>query len=304
MTDAMRGVLAAVGACMIWGLQGLYYQYLNHVPAVEVMGHRTLWSMVFFVMVLWFQGRLREVAPTLSTARSFGVTLFCAIMVACNWFLFIFSVQNGHVTEASFGYFIFPLVAVSLGVLIFKERLGRAQMVAVLLAAMAVVILTVGQGVLPWIALTLAVTFGFYSMVKKTMSTGSVVSVTAETIVLLPVSIGVLWWFHADGGGAYGTNVIDSILLMVAGPLTATPLILFSYAARRVNLATVGVIQYLNPILQFLVATLAFGEPFGFWKSVAFPIIWVALVIYTVAALRQDRAERRQARRSSTVSTT
>ena len=191
------------------------------------------------------------------------------------------------------GYYIFPLVAVLLGAIAFRERLGKAQLFAVALAATAVITLTIGLGVPPWIALILATSFGFYGLVKKGLSVGPVVSVTAEVLLLSPIALGVLWWFHSDGHGAFGSNWHDSLLLAFSGILTASPLIMFSYATKRITLATVGLVQYLNPSLQFLVATLLFREMFSLWHAIAFGMIWSALAIYTTASLRQDRAARR-----------
>jgi chloramphenicol-sensitive protein RarD len=195
--------------------------------------------------------------------------------------------------EASLGYYIFPLVAVLLGAIAFRERLGKAQLFAVALALCAVVTLTWGLGVPPWIALILASSFGLYGLVKKGLSVGPVVSVTAEVLLLSPIALTVLWYVHSDGTGAFAVTWRDSLLLMFSGILTGTPLIMFSYATKRVTLATVGLVQYLNPTLQFLVATLIFREVFSFWHAVAFAMIWTALAIYTTASLRQDRAARR-----------
>ena len=191
------------------------------------------------------------------------------------------------------GYYIFPLVAVLLGAVVLKERLSRVQWAAVVLAALAVTVLTLGLGVPPWIALILSVSFGLYGLVKKQLSVGPVVSVTAEVLLLSPIALGILWQVHTGGTGAFAASPRDAALLAFSGVLTASPLILFSYATKRVALATVGLVQYLNPTLQFLVATLVFEEVFTRWHAIAFAMIWTALVIYSLSALRQDRAARR-----------
>ena len=293
MNEAIKGVLALVASCCIWGLSGIYYKLLAHVPPIEVLAHRTLWSFVFFAAVLAAQGRLVQIRAALRSGRSAMLIAFAAVAISTNWFVFITSIQIGKAMEASLGYYIFPLVAVVLGMIAFRERLGRAQAVAVALAAVAVVTLTAGLGVAPWISLILATSFGLYGLAKKGLDVGPVVSVTTEVLFLSPIALAVLWYLHAGGQGAFAANWRDSVLLMVSGVLTGLPLILFSYAARRVRLGTVGLVQYLNPTLQFLVATLIFREAFSHWHAVAFAMIWTALAIYSTATWRQDRAARR-----------
>jgi chloramphenicol-sensitive protein RarD len=298
MREATKGIIALVGTCTVWGLSGIYYKLLEHVPPIEILAHRTLWSLIFFAAALAVQGRLAALMGAIGTRRALMLTALAALMISTNWFVFITSIQVGRAMEASLGYYVFPLVAVLLGAVVLKERLGRAQRVAVALAALAVVTLSLGLGVPPWIALILSVSFGLYGLVKKGLSVGPVVSVTAEVLLLAPVALIVLWLAHADGGGAFGTSFRDSALLAFSGLLTGAPLILFSYATKRITLATVGLVQYLNPTLQFLVATFWFLEPFSPWHALAFGMIWAALAIYTAASWRQDRAARRAVFRS------
>ena len=293
MREATKGIIAMVATCTVWGLSGIYYKLLAHIPPIEILAHRTLWSCAFFAFVLLMQGRLHMLGRALAGRRSVLSIGFAALMISTNWFVFITSIQIGKAMEASLGYYIFPLVAVLLGAIAFRERLGRAQLFAVALALCAVVTLTAGLGVPPWIALVLASSFGLYGLVKKGLSVGPVVSVTAEVLLLSPIALTVLWFSHSGGGGAFGANWRDSALLAFSGLLTGTPLIMFSYATKRIALATVGLVQYLNPSLQFLVATFWFLEPFSVWHALAFGMIWTALAIYTTASLRQDRAARR-----------
>ena len=292
MRDETKGIIAMVATCTVWGLSGIYYKLLAHIPPIEILAHRTLWSCVFFALILLLQGRISVLFQTIRVRRSILLIGFAALMISTNWFVFITSIQVGRAVEASLGYYIFPLVAVLLGAVAFGERLGRTQMVAVSLAVTAVVTLTIGLGVAPWIALILASSFGLYGLVKKGLPVGPVVSVTAEVLLLAPIALAILWWLHSDGQGAFGTSFRDSALLVFSGPLTAVPLVMFSYATKRIRLATVGLVQYLNPSLQFLVATLIFREAFSFWHAIAFAMIWTALAIYTTASLRQDRAAR------------
>lgn len=242
MTEAGKGVAALIAACTVWGLSGLYYKLLAHVPPIEILAHRTIWSLVFFTLVLLAQRRLGQLRAALDTPRAIGIVIFAALMISTNWFVFILSIQIGKATEASLGYYLFPLVAVGIGRVIFGERLSRMQAVAVALAAIAVTVLTLGLGAAPWIALVLSISFGLYGLVKKRLSAGPVVSVTAEVLVLSPIALIVLILAHRGDGGAFGADIMDSLILMFAGVLTAGPLMLFSYASKRVRMGTVGLV--------------------------------------------------------------
>ena len=299
MTEATKGVLAMIGACLIWGLAPIYYKALSEVPALELFAHRGIWALVFFALILAAQGRLRALGGALS-GPSRRTLVLSAALVGVNWGLFIWAVLVERATEASLGYFILPLFVVLLGTLLLGDRLRRAQGLAVALAAFAVALLTWGLGQVPWIALVLAATFALYSLIKNRLDMGAILSVTAESAILAPGLLAVLAYYHATGaGGHFGSGVTVSLMLALAGPITALPLILYSYAARRVRLSTVGLLSYLNPTLQFLVAVLVFAEPFGPWHAVAFPLIWLALAIYSVSALRAERASRRVSRAAS-----
>ena len=293
LTPGAKGVLALIGACTVWGLSPLYYHLLAHVPPLEVQSYRTLWSLIFFAGLLAAQGRLGEVAAALAAPRTLMVIVGAAVMISLNWYGFIYSISIGNALEASLGYYMFPLVAVVLGWLVFRERLSRAQVAAVVLAALAVVVLTAGLGVAPWIALFLAGTFGAYGVLKKGLDLGGVVSVTAEVAVLAPFA--VLWLvFRGTAIGAHAVDWSDMALLTFSGLLTGLPLIMFSYAARRVRLSTVGLVQYLNPTLQFGCAVLFFGNVLTPWHVIAFPMIWGALALYSLSSFRADRAARRR----------
>jgi chloramphenicol-sensitive protein RarD len=287
MSEVKKGVLAMVVACIVWGLSPLYYKLLVSVPPIELLSHRTIWSLVLFALVLFIQGRLHGALGVLCN-RNIMVTLFiAALMIAFNWFVFIYSIQINRATESSLGYFIFPLVSVIFGVVLFREKLGRAQMLAVMLAAAAVLNLTYGLGQVPWIALSVSVSFGIYGVIKKSLSIPAIVTVTLEVLLLSPIALMILYLHHvSDSGGQFGQSVSVSLLLILSGPMTATPLILFSYATRRVALATVGILQYINPSLQFLCATVLFLEPLSIWHAIAFPLIWAALALYSWASFQ------------------
>lgn len=293
MTPRSLGLLAMLAASTIWGLSPLFFHALNHVPPGELLAHRTLWSLLLFAGVLALQGRLREL-PAALASRALGRIALAAVMMSSNWFLYIWAVQNGHVVQASLGYYIFPLVAVLVGVVAFGERLSRLQGAAVGLAGFAVALLTWGLGVAPWLSLAIAGTFALYGAIKKGLAVSSVTSVTAEVAVLAPAAI--LWLLLRPEGGAaaFGSDLPTTLLLVASAGLTALPLMLFSYAAQRVDMAAVGLMQYVNPTLQFLCATLLLGEVVTPWHGAAFALIWTALALYSAGVLagRRHRAIR------------
>lgn len=292
MSDTLKGTLAMVLCCTVWGLSGIYYKLLAHIPTAEVLAHRTLWSFVFFGIVVVLTGRLPRVKEALSNRRTVMLLTGSAILVSSNWFVFIYSIQSGRAVEASLGYYIFPLVAVALGMIVFRERLGWAQWVAIALACVAVLTLTIGLGTAPYISLILATTFGLYGVLKKQVGTGPITSVTLEVMLIAPIALAWLAWI---GGGVYGSNLTESALLMFSGILTGGPLILFAYAAQRLAYASIGIIQYLNPTLQFTVAVALFGEVFTVFHAIAFALIWTGLAIYSSQSVLQERAARKRA---------
>ena len=287
MGEAAKGVAALVLACTVWGLSPVFYAELAHLPPLVVLAWRTLWSLVFFALLLGPRGRIGALREPFAGLRATTMTLAAAILVSANWFGFIYAVTTGQTVESSLGYFMFPLVAVALGRVVLGERLAALQWVAVALAALAVVLLTAGLGAAPWVALWLAVTFGLYGLVKARLAVGPVVSVAAEVLVLAPVAVAVVLTVPAP------PDLRTHLLLALSGVLTGGPLALFAYAARRVRLSTLGLGQYINPTLQFIVAVFWFAEPFTRWHAIAFPMIWVGLVLYSASRIAQDRAARR-----------
>lgn len=292
-SNSAKGVIAMGVACVVWGFSPLYYKLLAHIPPVEILAHRTIWSFVIFAALLGLQGRFGQVVELFKRRQNLVVVAMAALMISGNWFAFIFSIQTGHAVEAALGYYIFPLVAVLLGRVVFAERLSRAQGVAVLLAGAAVSLMTYGLGVAPWISLFVAATFGLYGVVKKRLAAGPVVSVTGEVAVLAPAALLILALVHWRGDGHFGTAAWENAMLVFSGVLTALPLILFSYATHRIRLSTVGLLQYINPTAQFFCAVVIFQEPLGLWQVMAFGLIWVGLSVYSVSSLSQERAARR-----------
>ena len=293
MTQSARAVSALLLTCLIWGLSPLYYHLVSHVPPLEVLCYRTLWSVVLLGGVLAIQGRLGRVREAVRSRRTLWPVAAAAVLISINWFTFIYTVSIGQVLEASLGYYIFPLVSVGLGLVFYREGLTRLQWFAVGLAALAVIVLTAGLGVAPWVALVLAVSFGLYGLVKRGIDLGPVTSVTAEVALLSPLAL-VWLGTHANTLGA-GFGWRDQALLALSGPVTGVPLILFAYAARRLRMSTVGLVLYVNPTLQFACAVLFFGNVVTLWHGIALPLIWTALALYSVSLIRCERARRKPA---------
>jgi chloramphenicol-sensitive protein RarD len=291
--SARAGTVAAVLAFLLWGLFPLYWKMLAAVPAVEVVAHRTAWGFVAMAAWVTQRGRWKDARAVASRPGTIARLAGSAVLIAVNWLLYVWAVAHDHVVEASLGYFINPLVNVLLGVLVLGERLSRAQRVAVALAAAGVAVLTVGHGRLPWIALALAASFGLYGLARKTVGADSVVGLLWETGLLAPLAAGWLLSLEARGSGAFGAaHPGASALLALGGAVTAVPLVLFAQGARSLPLSTVGLLQYLSPSIQFLLAVLVFREPFTPAHAAAFAFIWAALAVLTWDLRRRLRHER------------
>ncbi|MDB9816761.1 EamA family transporter RarD [Amylibacter sp.] len=287
------GVLAMLLACVIWGFSAFYYNHISQVPPLEVLSHRTIWTAVFIGFILVFRGGL-----IIIPRGAFLRVCFAAIFISINWFFFIYAVQVGKVTQSSLGYYIFPLVAVAFGAIFLGERLSFSQWFAISLAVIAVVLLSLGVGEFPYISIILALTFGLYGLIKKPLTIGPLRSVFWEVVCLLPVAITWLIGVHFLGwqgilgrdGGFFASNINVSLALIFTGALTGLPLILMAFAMERLRLATIGLVQYVNPTLQFLIATLIFMEPVEKIHFIAFGLIWSGLAIYSYYAMRYERA--------------
>lgn len=286
-----RGVLAAAGAYTIWGLFPAFWPLLAPAVPIEVLAHRIGWTAILMAGVLTLMRGWAELR-TLS-ARGWAMTTAAGLLIGGNWGLYIYSVLNGHVVEAALGYFMSPLVSVLLGVLVLHERMRPVQWGAVGLALLAVLVIAVENGRPPWLALALAVSFGFYGLIKRTVPLTPAASLTAEGLALGPLAVGVVVWFELTGAGTmtgYGTGHL--LLLIAAGPVTAVPLLLYSAAARRVPLSTIGVLMYLNPILQFLWGVFVLQEDMPATRWIGFVLVWLALVVFTADLVRHSRSPR------------
>jgi chloramphenicol-sensitive protein RarD len=288
---ARSGVVIA-GACFFfWGLYPFYFKALAPVGAFEVVAHRILWSAVVLACLLPFGGAARELAATLRAPRRAATLLLTGYLILTNWTVYVVAVQNGQVLDASLGYFLGPLVSVALGVAVLHERLSRVQTAAVLLAALAVLNLIWQLGVVPKVALVLGVSFSIYGLLRKRLPIGPVVGLFVECLVTLPVAAAIFaWTAAADGLASVRQGLGTDLLLLAAGVVTVGPLILFNMGAKRVDYATIGVMQYIAPSMLFLESVLLFGEPLSFWRLVTFVLIWAALAMYTGDALWRARA--------------
>jgi chloramphenicol-sensitive protein RarD len=293
---ARTGLLAGLGAYVLWGLFPLYWPLLEPAAPAEILAHRIAWSLVFVVVVLaatsgfeWMGALGRRRAAMLGLASAF---------ITVNWGLFIYAVNSGHVVEGSLGYFINPLVTVALAVGVLHERLRRAQWIAVGIAALAVAVLTADYGRPPWIALALACSFGCYGLIKKQVGVDGTRSLFVETLFLIGFAVAYLLWLGARGTGTFTSEGAGHTALLVGGGVTtAVPLMLFGAAAIRLPLATVGLLQYLAPVLQFLIGVLIYDEAMPLSRLAGFGLVWLALAVFATDALRATRASARAARR-------
>jgi chloramphenicol-sensitive protein RarD len=277
------GVLFAALAYGAWGLLPIFFKQLSHVSAFEVVAHRMVWALLFLLCVLLLLKRwswLRDLTRQPKVLAAFSVS---ALLLSVNWSVYVWAVQNAHVIDASLGYFILPLVNVALGYVFLKERPRRVQWLALAVAAAGVLWLTLQAGRLPWIALLLAATFGIYGLLRKLAPLGALEGLTLETLLLSPFAAGLLAWWAWHGQGALVQAHAPTMgWLLLAGPLTAIPLLLFAAGARRIPMATLGILQYISPSLQLLVGVWLYGEVLAPVRAIGFCLIWVALVVYSV----------------------
>ncbi|WP_271679598.1 EamA family transporter RarD [Thermomonas mangrovi] len=289
-----RGMWVAVGAYVLWGVMPLYWHLLKVVPSLQIVLHRIAWSTLFVgAYLLWRDGRgwLRR---TLAGPRLGWMLALSGVLIAFNWGLYIWAVNAGHVVETALGYFINPLLNVLIGVLFLRERLRPLQWLSVAVAATGVLWLAVRYGQVPWIALALAASFGLYGVVRKLAHVDAVAGLGVESAYLFLPAIALLAWTEAHGGGGFGAGygAAASALLVLGGIVTALPLVGFAYAVRRIPLATVGLLQYIAPTLQFLIGVLVFREPFDRERLVGFACIWLALAIFAADGLLRARRGR------------
>ena len=288
--DTPAGLAYAVSAYVLWGFLPLYMKLLHHIPAAEVVAHRVLWSVPIAGAVLVALGRTADLRAALTSPRTLAMGVLTAGLISINWGIYVWSIGAGHALDAALGYYINPLFSVALGALLLGERPSPLQMVAIALAVSAVVVLTVAAGSLPWVAIGLFVSWGFYALCKKQLPVGPNQGFLLEVLILLGPALAYIGWLAAQGQGHFLVGVArDSWLLFGCGAVTAIPLMLYANGAKRLRLTTIAILQYIAPTMIFLCAVFVFDEPFGRARMIAFPLIWMALLIYSVSMLRQMR---------------
>jgi chloramphenicol-sensitive protein RarD len=290
---ASAGLMYGILAYLIWGFFPVYFKALAGVPPLQVVCHRIVWSVLFLWLIIGWRGRWGMIRDALHDRRAVTLLAVSALLIATNWLVFIIAVGHAQVIQSSLGYFITPFVSVLLGFLFFQERLRRLQLISLLLAAAGVLLLTIQYDRVPWVAITLALTFGSYGLFRKIVTVDSLTGLTVETLLLGPAALGYLIVVSWQGDSAFLAQGLQTgILLVLAGVATAVPLLLFASAARRLRLATIGFLQYLTPTFHFLLAVLLYREPFTRSHLISFLFIWSGLCCYSYDAWRGMRETR------------
>ncbi len=289
--QARSGALAAGVCYFLWGLVPLYWKPLSGINPVELIAHRHVWSLVLLVLLLAvMEGGLRDLRTALRPGRQMGLLFLSATLLTLNWLVYVWGVSRGQIIETSLGYFLVPLVNVAAGHFVLKEHLRPAQWTAIAIAATGVALMILQAGRPPWIALIIAGTWGGYSLLRKRSPVGAIPGLAVETLLLAPLAIGFLLWQHHTGAGALGrVDAWTHVLVLSAGIVTAVPLLLFAYAARRIRLSTLGLLQYLAPSVQLVIGIWVYHEPFSRSRMTSFAFIWTALALYTADNLLAHR---------------
>ena len=285
-----KGVLYGIGAYVLWGFFPVYWKFLHGVPALQIIGHRIGWSFILLLAYIFLTKQWNEFRSVAFQWKTIGIYSIAAVLLSFNWLIYVWGVNSGFIVETSLGYFINPLLSVLLGVIFLRERLRPMQWIPVGLAAVGVIYLTFIYGRLPWIALSLAFTFGFYGFVKKLSPLGSLYGLTLETGIGFPVAIAYLGFVGIGGSGAFLHNGVSvDMLLIGAGVVTTIPLLMFASAAKQIPLTVVGLLQYIAPTIQFLIGVFVYKEQFDFAHFIGFSIVWVALIIFALESYVANR---------------
>ncbi len=281
--DSLSGFLFALTAYLLWGFLPLYMKAMSHIPPVEVIAHRVVWSVPVALLVLWVLGRTGDLRTAFRSPRMLAMGAVTAALISVNWGIYVWAIGSGHTLDAALGYYINPLFSIFLGALLLRERIGAWQAVAIAMAVVAVAILTWDAGRLPVVALALTVSWGFYAFLKKWLPIGPNQGFALEVLILLPLALGYMVWLWGSGGGHFLKGVAwDNTLLIGCGIVTAGPLMIYANGAKRLRLSTIAIMQYIAPTMIFLTAVFVFDEPFSKVKLMAFGLIWAALVVYSI----------------------
>lgn len=285
-TTSYSGLASATAAFLIWGLSPIYFKLVAHVPPFEILMHRMVWSFLFLLPLLLLLGRWNKFITVLKSKKTLGLLTATTILVGGNWFIFIWAITNNHILQASLGYYINPLVNVLLAMVFLGERLRWLQAISVIIALTGVLYLTLNIGQFPWVSLTLALTFAFYSLIRKVSSAPALEGLTIETLLLFAPAAGYLYYLNHQGLGAiFNINWQTDLLLMVSALVTAVPLLLFTIGARRLTFITIGFLQYIAPSSTFLLAVFVYNEPFSTAQAITFTMIWSALALFSIDAI-------------------
>lgn len=287
--DTPKGFALAVSAYVLWGFLPLFLKAVAHIPAIEVVAHRVIWSVPIAGAVLVATGRTRDLRDAITNPRMLLLAVMTAGLISVNWGIYIWAISAGQTIEAALGYYVNPLFSIFLGAVLLGERMTKAQVAAVFLAFVAVIILTAETGRLPLVAVSLMLTWGFYAFFKKSLPIGPNQGFLLEVLILLIPALGYVGWLTANGQSHFGADAGDTAILMACGVVTAVPLMLYANGAKLLRLSTIGILQYIAPTMIFLIAIFVFGEAFEGAKRIAFPLIWLALVIYTTSLVHKMR---------------
>lgn len=285
-----QGIWFALGAYIMWGIAPLYFHQVSFVPPMEVLSHRVVWSCMLVLLLILVLGKWRQTRDVLKQPRSVKFLLLSSALIGLNWLVFIWAINNGKLLDASLGYFINPLISVGLGMLFFKERLRRLQLLAVAMAVIGVLIQLIIFGELPWVALVLAFTFAFYGMVRKKVGVDSLTGLGVETFLLVPLAVIYLTLSSSPTSNLVQNTTEINLWLAASGLVTTLPLLCFAAAANRLPLSVLGFFQYISPSMLFLMAILVFGEPFEVYKLITFAFIWLALAFFVFDAWYNQRS--------------
>ena len=288
--DTLRGFGFALSAYVLWGFLPLYLKAVSHIPAIEVVAHRVLWSVPVAGLILVVLGRTSDLGRILRDPKALAMGCITATLVSINWGVYVWAIAAERTLDGALGYYINPIFSVFLGAMLLGEKLNKLQWAAVGLAAAAVGVLTYANGSLPWPALALTLSWGFYAYFKRSLPIGPNQGFLLEVLILSPVALGYLIWLGGQGGGHFVPLTMDMWLLMGCGIVTAVPLMLYANGAKGLRLATIGIMQYIAPTMIMLIAVFVFEEPFGSARAIAFPMIWAALGLYTFAMFRGRKA--------------
>jgi chloramphenicol-sensitive protein RarD len=294
LTSAEKGVILAVLAHLVWGGMAVYFGLIRHISPIEIAVHRGLWSLPIAAFIVWYLGQWNDVWRAVTSLRNMAILTLTSALIVFNWGFYVWSIEVGRTLESSLGYFINPLLNVVMGYLFLGERFTTPQKVALALASVAVLIQTFALGHVPWLGLMLASTFCLYGFLRKTIPVGPTQGFFIEVaIIALPLA-GAQFWLVSRGEALFGSTPFNTVMLMGCGVLTAAALILFAASIRRLRYSTAGLLQYISPSLVFLTAVFIFGEPLNFLKLTSFAIIWLALAIFSISALRDERNRRQE----------